>query len=123
MSFDLATAQPKLATPSRSLSRADDAVALDVADATLEDGAIAIQLSSQSRNDFAAFTERHVGETIDFLVDGNVLFSPRLRTTILGGRISLPVEFKAEGASAMALRLKTGKAKFVVRVDRLGGPH
>jgi preprotein translocase subunit SecD len=120
MSFNLATAQPNRAAPSPSLSRAGDAVALNIADVTLEDGAIAIQLNAQSRNDLAGFTERHVGEMIDFLVDGHVLFSAKLRTTILGGRISLPSKFEAEAASGMAWRLKTGKAKLVLRVNRLG---
>ena len=52
-----------------------------------------LELTPQSRDDFAAFTGRHVGETIDLSVDGEVLMSPRLMEPIAGGMIMVSGSF------------------------------
>jgi preprotein translocase subunit SecD len=117
--FDWAAAQSNQPTPSFGFSRGDDALELAVADAKADHDGVSVHLSPQSRNDFGAFTQRHIDEVIDILVDGQVLFSPRVRSPILGGWMQLVGHVEFEQAWTMALGLKTGNSKLVVRVNRL----
>jgi preprotein translocase subunit SecD len=120
--FDWAAAQSNQPTPNFDFGRGDDALELAVADARADQDGVWVQLSPKSGNDFGAFTQKHMDEVIDILVDGQVLYSPIVRSPILGGRMQLVRHIEFERAWTMALRLKTGNAKLVVRVDRLA-PH
>jgi preprotein translocase subunit SecD len=122
--FDWAAAQSNQPIPSVNFSREDDPVELTVANARAGYDGVWVKLSPKSAKDLAAFTQEHLNEVIDILVDGQVVFSPKIITPILGGGIQLlgqgPMEF--ERSWTMALRLKSGDASLVVRVNRLA-PH
>ena len=67
--------------------------------------AMQLELTPQSRDDFAAFTGRHVGETIDLSVDGEVLMSPRLMEPIAGGMIMVSGSFAQGELEKIATRI------------------
>ena len=73
--------------------------------------AMQLELTPQSRDDFAAFTGRHVGETIDLSVDGEVLISPRLMEPIAGGLIMVSGSFAQGELEKIATRISEQRAK------------
>ena len=81
-----------------------------VLDKSLDQEAMQLELTPQSRDEFAAFTGRHVGETIDLRVDGEVLMSPRLMEPIAGGMIMVSGSF-GPGELARSPRVSRGQAK------------
>jgi preprotein translocase subunit SecD len=99
----------------------DDAVALAIADARTDYGGVWVELTQNAAKAFGVFTQKHVGEVMNIVVDGQVLASPMIMSPILGGRMQLVGEgrMEFERAWTMALRLKTGDAKLVMRVNRL----
>ena len=114
-----AAAQSNQPTPSFSFDRGDDALELIVADAGAEYDNVWVTLSPKSARDFGAFTQRHINELVDSLVDGQVVSSFTVRAPILGGRMRVAWHIEVERALPMAIELKTGNAKLVVRVNRL----
>lgn len=73
--------------------------------------AMQLELTPQSRDDFAAFTGKHVGETIDLSVDGEVLMSPRLMEPIAGGKIMVSGSFARGELEKIAKRISEAQAK------------
>ena len=73
--------------------------------------AMQLELTPQSRADFAAFTGKHVGETIDLSVDGEVLMSPRLMEPIAGGLIMVSGSFARGELEKIAMRISEAQAK------------
>jgi preprotein translocase subunit SecD len=73
--------------------------------------AMQLELTPQSRTDFAAFTGRHVGGAIDLSVDGEVLMSPRLMEPIAGGMIMVSGSFARGELERIAMRISEAQAK------------
>jgi preprotein translocase subunit SecD len=73
--------------------------------------AMQLELTPQSRDDFAAFTGRHVGDTIDLSVDGKVLMSPRLMEPIAGGLIMVSGSLAQGELERMTTRISQERAK------------
>src|SRR5687767_2108259 len=78
-----------LSTSSQAVA---DILPLEVEKATVtysfpDQSALDLQLTPQGGEAFAGFTERHVGKTVDLVIDGKVMISPRLVEPITGGRI------------------------------------
>src|SRR5262249_42239574 len=118
--FDWAAAQSNQPTPSFNFGREDGPIELGVANARADYDGVWVNLSPKSAKDFAAFTQKHVNEVVDILVDGQVVFSPKIMTPILGGGIQLigQERMEFERSWTMALRLKSGDARLAVRVNR-----
>ena len=92
-----------------------DILPLDVEKATVTYGfpdqsALDLQLTPQGGEAFAAFTERHVGKTVDLVIDGKVMISPRLVEPIIGGRIVVSGKFAPGRLEAIARRISAGSA-------------
>ena len=73
-----------------------------------------LELTPESRAAFAAFTGRHVGETVDFRIDGQMVMSVRLVEPILGGMFVVSGTFAKGELEAMARRIDAGKASVEV---------
>lgn len=93
-----------------SLARAE-AVTIDIqsADAKLEETTgrpmLVLLLSADGQEAFAAFTSRHVGQTVDLLVDGVVITSPSIQSPVLDRWLALTGSFPLQEAKALADRL------------------
>ena len=88
---------------------------LDVEKATVtysfpDQSALDLQLTPEGGEAFASFTERHVGETVDLVIDGKVMMSPRLVEPISGGRIVVSGKFAPGRLEAIARRIAGGSA-------------
>jgi preprotein translocase subunit SecD len=88
---------------------------LDVEKATVTYGfpdqsALDLQLTPQGGEAFAGFTERHIGKTVDLVIDGKVMISPRLVEPITGGRIVVSGKFAPGRLEAIARRISAGSA-------------
>lgn len=88
---------------------------LDVAEATVtysfpDKSALDLQLTPEGGEAFAGFTERHVGETVDLVIDGKVMISPRLVEPITDGRIVVSGKFAPGRLEAIARRISAGSA-------------
>ena len=88
---------------------------LDVEKATVTYGfpdqsALDLQLTVQGGEAFAGFTQRHVGKTVDLVIDGKVVISPRLVEPITGGRIVVSGKFAPGRLEAIARRIAAGSA-------------
>ena len=88
---------------------------LDVEKATVtysfpDQSALDLQLTPQGGEAFAGFTERHVGKTVDLVIDGKVMISPRLVEPIIGGRIVVGGKFAPGRLEAIARRISAGSA-------------
>jgi preprotein translocase subunit SecD len=82
---------------------------LDVEKATVTYGfpdqtALDLQLTPHGGEAFATFTERHVGKTVDLVIDGKVMMSPRLVEPITGGRIAVSGKFAPGRLEAIVAR-------------------
>ncbi len=75
-----------------------------------DQSALDLQLTPQGGEAFAAFTERHVGKTVDLVIDGKVMISPRLAEPIAGGRIVVSGKFAPGRLEAIARRIAAGSA-------------
>lgn len=73
-----------------------------------------LELTPESREAFAAFTSRHVGETIGLRVDGRDIMSVRLVEPIAGGVFVVGGMFAKGELEALARRLETGEASIEV---------
>jgi preprotein translocase subunit SecD len=88
---------------------------LDVAKATVtysfpNQSALDLQLTPAGGEAFAAFTQRHVGKTIDLVIDGKVVISPRLAEPITGGRITVSGAFAPGRLEGIARKISAGTA-------------
>jgi len=73
-----------------------------------------LELTPESRAAFAAFTEWHVGETVDFRIDGQTVMSVRLVEPILGGMFVVSGMYAKSELEAIARRIEAGKATIEV---------
>lgn len=73
--------------------------------------ALQVELTQESQGDFAAFTTRHLNETIDLKVEGAVLMSPRLMEPITGGKLMISGQFGMSELSTIAKRIEAADAK------------
>lgn len=64
--------------------------------------ALKIRMSDEGQKIFSAFTEQHVGKTIDVLVDGVVVTSPMLNTPIHSEWIIITGPFVMSELEAMS---------------------
>jgi preprotein translocase subunit SecD len=106
-------------SPSLSLQQ-DRGLKLDVVDANVDsdnDGRpmVVAKLSERSRQEFFRFTQRHVGEVVEVLVDGRVVVAPIVREPQSQGFVPLFGSLTAEQAKTMAEHLKARKAQLTVR--------
>lgn len=94
---------------------AAETLPLEVEKATVTYGfpdqsALDLQLTPLGGEAFAAFTERHVGKTVDLVIDGKVMISPRLVEPIAGGRIVVSGKFAPGRLEGIARRIAAGSA-------------
>ncbi|WP_143348315.1 SecDF P1 head subdomain-containing protein [Ensifer adhaerens] len=79
-------------------------------------GRLEVYLTEQSAQDLWVFTGRHVGKTVEILVDGEVIASPIIRDAIMGPSMPIPnsktdaerretIARLTEGSMALELRL------------------
>ena len=97
-------------------ARAADSVELHVEHASIvgdsaDQKAIRLELTPDSRKAFGEFTTRHLNETIDLKVDGEVLMSPRLMEPILGGEVMVSGMFQPGELEKVAKRVSEPDAK------------
>jgi preprotein translocase subunit SecD len=70
--------------------------------------AIAFQMSAEKAREFGALTARHIGEKVDLVVCGKVIFSPLIKTPILSGSGVIKSTLSLEEATKMAAYLQRG---------------
>jgi preprotein translocase subunit SecD len=80
--------------------------------------ALKISLSPDGAKAFGDFTGEHVGETIDILVDGAVVTSPRLMTPIHSDWIIVTGPFSGTELDAMADAINRGRSAVTVRGEK-----
>jgi preprotein translocase subunit SecD len=70
-----------------------------------------LELTKASKDEFGAFTGRHVGEVVDFKVDGEVVMSPVVREPITGGLIMVSGQVGKRELASIAKRIEAAEAK------------
>jgi preprotein translocase subunit SecD len=97
-------------------------LALTVADATLVNEpavgglAVNIKLSSDSAKAFEDFTAAHVGDTLDVMIDGKIVMSPKLIDPIRSGELQISGAFDRTEWTKIVARLKSGQSHLEVDV-------
>jgi preprotein translocase subunit SecD len=100
-------------------AEANDLLTLKVAESTRGSQALThsptldVRLNDDSRQLFAQWTHRHVGEVIEFLIDGQVVMRPRLQTPITGGVLQIAGP-ASEKIDEIAPKLVDGSSVLVV---------
>ena len=71
---------------------------------------LSLELARQSQNDFATFTQLHVGQRMSIAFDGKVLISPMLRGPIFasGGQLALPLSLSEGELQDLRDKLSSG---------------
>jgi hypothetical protein len=64
-------------------------------------GAVCIRLTDASGAEFAAWTERHVGQIIDVKIDKRIIESPHLLGPLTGGLLQVDFNSKADADAAV----------------------
>lgn len=77
--------------------------------------ALKISLSPEGAEVFADFTVEHVGETVDILVSGAVVTSPRVMSPIHSDWIIVTGAFMGSELDAMAEEINRGRASVTLR--------
>ncbi len=95
---------------------------LDVAKANItysfpDNTMLDLELTPTGGEAFAAFTEKHVGETIDLKVDGKVVISPKLVEPITTGHISVSGKFAPGRLESIAKKISAGTATIDVETQ------
>ena len=78
--------------------------------------ALRMELTTESKEAFGAFTTRHIGEQVDLKVDGEVLLSPVMREPITGGELMISGQFGKSELVAIAKRVEAADAKVEAEV-------
>ncbi len=73
-----------------------------------------LKLTPASREKFAGFSRRHVGEVIDLCVDGIVILSPRLVEPMTSGVITVGSFFSFHQVQDLAAQISRAGAKVLV---------
>jgi preprotein translocase subunit SecD len=76
---------------------------------------LVVELQPSAQRAFTKLTTRHVGETLNLLIDGAVVSSPRIQSPIVGSSVVISGDFTASEAMALAQRLSNGESS--VEVD------
>ena len=76
---------------------------------------LVVELLPSAQRAFAKLTTRHVGETLNLLIDGAVVSSPRIQTPIVGTSVVISGDFTPTEAVALSQRLSNGES--VVEVE------
>jgi preprotein translocase subunit SecD len=76
---------------------------------------LVVELQPSAQRAFTKLTTRHVGETLNLLIDGAVVSSPRIQSPIVGTSVVISGDFTPSEATALAQRLSNGES--VVEVD------
>lgn len=74
---------------------------------------VSIGLTEQSSRDLGRFTQAHVGQIIEILVDGDVIMAPRVNEPFFG--LTLYGNFTLQQAEAMAARLSAHTSQMTIR--------
>lgn len=107
---------------------AQHTMALDVrsasvgADEMTGQPALKISLSPEGAVVFGDFTAEHVGETIDVLVSGEVVTSPRIMSPIHSDWIIVTGPFSGSELDAMADDINRGRAAVTLRGPKNKSP-
>lgn len=83
------------------------ATALASFDSTGE-AVVNVRFDPGSAQALAEFTAANVGRRVELRVDGQVVASPVIRDTIMGGEIVISGSMTAEDAGRLAMRLREG---------------
>ena len=70
--------------------------------------AVAFRMSAEKSRKFGTLTEKHIGEKVDLVVCGKVVFSPLLNTPILSGSGIIASKLSLDDAKRMAAYLQSG---------------
>ncbi len=62
---------------------------------------LCIRLTDKSATDFASWTKRHVGGTMNVKIDDRVIVSPTLRGALTGGVLPIPFDTQADASAAL----------------------
>ena len=82
-----------------------------------QDGRLSVSISGQSSRDLHEFTESHVGQSIDVLVDGKLMVSSIIREPIRGRQLPIMLSMTdAEWRETIA-RLIAGTAALELRTS------
>ena len=76
---------------------------------------LVVELLPSAQRAFAKLTTRHVGETLNLLIDGAVVSSPRIQTPIVGTSVVISGDFTPTEAVVLSQRLSNGES--VVEVE------
>jgi len=76
---------------------------------------LVVELQPSAQRAFTKLTTRHVGETLNLLIDGAVVSSPRIQSPIVGTSVVISGDFTPSEAVALAQRLSNGES--TVEVD------
>ena len=97
-------------------------LALTVADAKLVNEpvvggtAVNIKLSPDSARTFEDFTAAHVGDTLDVMIDGKIVMSPKLIDPIRSGALQISGAFDRKEWTKIVAQLKSGQSHLEVDV-------
>ena len=97
-------------------------LALTVADATLVNEpavgglAVNIKLSPDAAKAFEDFTAAHVGDTLDVIIDGKIVMSPKLLDPIRSGELQISGAFDRPEWMKIAAQQKSGQSHLEVDV-------
>ncbi len=85
---------------------------------------ISISFDAQGTKQFAELTQRHVGEGLAIVLDGEVLSAPNIKEAILNGSGVITGLFTFDEASLLALALRSGSlpAPMHIEEERTIGP-
>lgn len=70
------------------------------------DCAILFELNEEGAQKFADATAAMIGETMDLVVDGEVIFSPVVNSQIVGGKFQVEGDFTREEVNDILLKLQ-----------------
>jgi preprotein translocase subunit SecD len=70
--------------------------------------AVMVRLAPDAARAFALMTSRHVGESMDVIVCGQVLLSPRIMSPIEGGQIQISGALDVQQVTKLAIVIRTG---------------
>ncbi len=85
---------------------------------------ISLTLSPIGSKKFSELTQKHVGERLAIVLDGEVLSAPNIREPILNGQAEISGSFTFDEASVLALSLRSGSlpAPMHIEEERTIGP-
>ncbi len=78
---------------------------------------ISLTFNSQGAKDFAELTQKHVGERLAIVMDGEVLSAPNIREAILTGTAEITGQFNDAESSMLALALRSGSLPVPMSIE------